>query len=138
LVNTQKKKWFWAVQGLNIFFLVCQIFCLKKSDYPWFLFSLESVTSREAPQGTGSDWNNLPGTAHTDRQTDTVALIYKMLSTKVEYMVTSQTTRQAMCISSFFWDYWSTIDEACLNLNEIITIFYMNILIFHGSFFLFF
>jgi hypothetical protein len=44
---------------------------------------LESVTSGEvtygeAPQGTGSDWKNLPGTAQTDRQTYTVALIYKM------------------------------------------------------------
>jgi hypothetical protein len=25
------------------------------------------ITSGEAPQGTGSDWKNLPGTAHTDR-----------------------------------------------------------------------
>ncbi len=32
-----------------------------------------------APQGTGNDWKNLPGTAHTDRQTDTtIALIYKI------------------------------------------------------------
>jgi len=30
--------------------------------------------------GTGSDWKNPPGTAHTDRQTDTttVAFIYKI------------------------------------------------------------
>jgi len=27
------------------------------------------VTSGEAPEGMGSDWKNLPGTAHTDRQT---------------------------------------------------------------------
>jgi len=37
---------------------------------------MESITSRkvtsgEAPQGTSSDWKNLPSTAHTDRhQTD--------------------------------------------------------------------
>jgi hypothetical protein len=80
LVNTKKKKKLWAVQGLNIFFLVYQIFCLKKSDCPWFVLSLESVTFGEAPQGTGSDWKNLPGTAHIDRQTDTLAFIYKMVS----------------------------------------------------------
>jgi hypothetical protein len=40
---------------------------------------LESVTSGDAPQGTGSDWKNFPGTAHMDRQTDTVAFIYKIL-----------------------------------------------------------
>jgi hypothetical protein len=28
----------WAVQGRNIFFLVYQIFCLKKSDCPDFFF----------------------------------------------------------------------------------------------------
>jgi hypothetical protein len=27
------------------------------------------TTDRQTPQGTGSDWKNLPGTAHTDRQT---------------------------------------------------------------------
>jgi hypothetical protein len=26
----------------------------------------------------GSDWNNFPGTARTDRQTDIVVLIYKI------------------------------------------------------------
>ncbi len=30
---------------------------------------------RQTPQGTGSDWKNLPGTAHTDT---IVALIYRM------------------------------------------------------------
>ncbi len=39
---------------------------------PLIYFSLRSVTygeitSWEAPQGTGSDWKNLLGTAHTDR-----------------------------------------------------------------------
>ncbi len=29
-------------------------------------------------QGMGSDWNNFPGIAGTDKQTDTVALIYKI------------------------------------------------------------
>ncbi len=43
--------------------MVYQIFCLKKSDYPWFHFSLESVTSSEvtsgeASQGMGSAWKN--------------------------------------------------------------------------------
>jgi len=40
--------WFWAVQGLIFlffyffkFFLVCQKFCLKKSNCPWFLFCLD-------------------------------------------------------------------------------------------------
>ncbi len=74
MVNKKKKKKrFWDVQGLNIFFLVYQIFCLKKSDCPWFLFSLESVTSREvtsgeAPQATamtGRIFQTLP------TQTDT-------------------------------------------------------------------
>ncbi len=36
--------------------------------------SLESITAGEAPQGMGSDYKNLPSTAHTD----TVAFIYKM------------------------------------------------------------
>jgi len=27
------------------------------------------TTDRQTPQGTGSDWKNLPGTAHTDKQT---------------------------------------------------------------------
>jgi hypothetical protein len=36
---------FWAIQGLNIFFLVCQNFCLKKSDCPWFLFCLDPLSS---------------------------------------------------------------------------------------------
>ncbi len=27
------------------------------------------TTDSQTPQGTGSDWKNLPGTAHTDRQT---------------------------------------------------------------------
>jgi len=30
----------------------------------------------EAPQGTGSDWKNFPGTAHTDRQTPPLLLLY--------------------------------------------------------------
>jgi hypothetical protein len=30
------------------------------------------------PQGTSSDWKNLPGTAHTYRQTNIVALIYRI------------------------------------------------------------
>jgi len=28
--------------------------------------------------GMGNDWKNLPSTAHIDRQTNIVALIYKM------------------------------------------------------------
>ncbi len=46
----------------------------SKNQIAWFLFSLESVTSR------GSyDWKNFPNTARTDRQTDiTVTLIYKI------------------------------------------------------------
>jgi hypothetical protein len=31
---------------------------------------------------TGSAWKNFPGTAHTDRQTDIVTLIYKIGSPK--------------------------------------------------------
>jgi len=27
------------------------------------------TTDRQTPQGTGSDWKNLPSTAHIDRQT---------------------------------------------------------------------
>jgi len=27
------------------------------------------TTDRQTPQGTGSDWKNLPCTTHTDRQT---------------------------------------------------------------------
>jgi len=53
----------------------------QKIRLPLISFSLESVTcgevtSREAPQGTGSDWKNLPGTAHTDRQTPPLLLLY--------------------------------------------------------------
>jgi hypothetical protein len=33
---------------------------------------------KPAPQGTGSDWKNLLGTAHIDKHKDIVALIYKM------------------------------------------------------------
>ncbi len=35
----------------KFFFLVYQIFCLKKSDCPWFLFSLESITPGEITSG---------------------------------------------------------------------------------------
>jgi hypothetical protein len=59
-------------------------FASKNQTAADFSSSLESVTSGEvtfgeAPQGTGSDWKNLPGTPHIDRQTDTIALIYKII-----------------------------------------------------------
>ncbi len=61
---------FWAVQGLNIFFWSTKSFASKNQTAPDFFFFLESitfgeVTSGEAPQGTGNDWKNLPGTAQT-------------------------------------------------------------------------
>jgi hypothetical protein len=40
--------------------------------------ALPSPTPKNTPQGTSSDWKNLPGTTHTDRQTDIVALIYRI------------------------------------------------------------
>jgi hypothetical protein len=46
--------------------------------------ALPSPTPQNTPEGTGNDWKNLPGTAHTDRQTDTVALIYKIESILVK------------------------------------------------------
>jgi len=44
----------------------------KNQIAPDFFFSLKSVTygevtSGEAPQGTGSEWKNFLGTAHTNR-----------------------------------------------------------------------
>jgi hypothetical protein len=52
------------------FFWSTKSFASKNQIAPDFLFSLESVTFGkvtygETPQGMGSDWKNLPGTAHT-------------------------------------------------------------------------
>jgi len=45
------------------------------------LVTYGEVTSGEAPQGTGSEWKNFPGTAHTNRYIDTsVALIYNKIA----------------------------------------------------------
>ncbi len=48
------------------------------SPSPVFHQALPSPTSQNTPQGTSSDWKNLLGTAHTNRRTDIVTLIYKM------------------------------------------------------------
>jgi hypothetical protein len=56
--------------------------CPGRPTLPCPCPALFVTTDREwAPQGTGSDWKNLPGTAHTDRHH--VALIYKMLKPSV-------------------------------------------------------
>ncbi len=52
----------------------------QKIRLPLFLFSLESVTSGEAPEGTGSGWKNL-----LNRQTPPVLLLYIRLGTNQTY-----------------------------------------------------
>jgi hypothetical protein len=50
------------------------------------MFFLKNIGIRAAAARrrriTGSAWKNFPGTAHTDRQTDIVTLIYKIGSPK--------------------------------------------------------
>jgi len=56
--------------------------CPSRPTLPCPCPALFVTTDRKwAPQGTGSDWKNLPSTAHTDRHH--VVLIYKMLKPSV-------------------------------------------------------
>ncbi len=56
----------------------------QKIRLPLIIFLLESVTCGEVtcgetPQGTSSDWKNLPGTAHIDKQTPLLLLYITLL-----------------------------------------------------------
>jgi len=78
----KKKKKIMSCPRPKYFFLVYQIFCLKKSDYPWFLFSLESITSGELHLGKLHRERAVTGRIFQalSTQTDTTTVVFSSVT----------------------------------------------------------